>query len=139
MATSSYFPPLIMWRQWVILFPRKSHWTGCKSLVIVACIYCYQSFFCHTRLVLELGTLLKPFWTPVWSWYWVQDWFLAGMRQVHNTWYWYYKSGTKLVLPHIATRLMLVEDWHCLGSYETSGTKLVLPHIATRLMLVEGW
>ncbi len=27
---------------------------------------------------------------------------------------------------------MLVEGWHCLGSYETNGTKLVLPHIATQ-------
>ncbi len=52
---------------------------------------------------------------PVSSWYWVflktihtipvQDWFLAGMRQVYP-WYWnWYKTGIKLV-----------QDWDHLGS-----------------------
>lgn len=30
-----------------------------KENSLVPCIYCYQAFFCHTRLVLVLGTLLN--------------------------------------------------------------------------------
>jgi hypothetical protein len=44
----------------------------------------------------------------LWSWYWVQDWISAGMKQLYTWCYWdlLNKIGTRLVLPQV--RIMLI-------------------------------
>jgi len=84
------------------------------SLVSWVAAYCVSktTFFCN------VGSFLCKLFLPTWLWYWVKNYFLPGMRQV-STWYWdRYKTGTRLVLPQVPTRRVLVQSWYRLSSYQ---------------------
>jgi len=82
----------------------------------------------NTRLLLVLGTLKTL--VPVWSWYWGQDWLLAGMEQVHT-----YKVDTRLGLPQVPTpsQAGIGLGWYCL-IFEISKESIIDKHSAARLI-----
>jgi hypothetical protein len=75
---------------------------NCSKLGLVStfediCWSCCIGFFLYKNYTTQ----------SVWSRYWLQDWFLAGMRQVY-TWYGACINWYKVLLLQISTKLVLV-------------------------------